>query len=241
MMLLPLVVCSTFLLAPSKTFAPVARAYNARLFHDPLFSSSFPVNANVNDRTIALSLPKPLGLVLEEVEKDKSSGVFVIGFGEEGSALEFADLVKGATLVSVQGERVQSLDFDSVLEKIASAPETVDLEFLKPATSFEEGTQVAITVLQKGKDDWTLSAKVGDNLRKLLLDNGVEVYQGMKQTLGNCGGAGQCTFCAMDFITSKGWAERSEYEDNKLRKFPNARLSCLNNIQGPATLQKSQR
>jgi ferredoxin len=63
----------------------------------------------------------------------------------------------------------------------------------------------------------------------------------MKQKLGNCGGAGQCTFCAMDFVESQGWLERSDYEDKKLLKNPDARLACLNEIQGPATIRKAKR
>ena len=78
---------------------------------------------------------------------------------------------------------------------------------------------------------------MGDNLRQTLLDNNVEVYRGLKKKLGNCGGGGQCTFCAVDFVESEGWEPRSEYEDSKIAKWPNARLSCLNNIQGPATIR----
>ena len=60
---------------------------------------------------------------------------------------------------------------------------------------------------------------------------------GMKQKLGNCGGGGQCGFCAADFIDSEGWEPRNEYEDKKFPKAPNARLTCFNNIQGPATIR----
>ena len=60
---------------------------------------------------------------------------------------------------------------------------------------------------------------------------------GLSQKLGNCGGGGQCGFCAADFVDSEGWEPRSEYEDKKLAKTPNARLTCFNNIQGPATIR----
>jgi len=61
---------------------------------------------------------------------------------------------------------------------------------------------------------------------------------GLKQKLGNCGGGGQCTFCAADFVgDSEGWSPRSDYEDQRLAKTPNARLTCLNNIQGPCTIR----
>ena len=113
----------------------------------------------------------------------------------------------------------------------------VDDDAGAPVTAFEAGTAVQIKVIQEGVDDKTIDAKVGDNLRKTLLDNKVELYRGLKKKLGNCGGGGQCTFCAVDFVESEGWQERMEYEETKIGKFPSARLACLNNIQGPATIR----
>lgn len=131
---------------------------------------------------------------------------------------------------------------------MAAEEDNVELEFrdLRPKpVEYDVGTKVTITVQQKdGADDLVVEAAVGDNLRQVLLDHGFEVYQGLKQKLGNCGGGGQCTFCAVDFIDDSDgcWAERSEYEDQKLgAKFPAARLACLNNIQGPATIRKTER
>jgi ferredoxin len=102
---------------------------------------------------------------------------------------------------------------------------------------FTIGTTVQIKVIQDGNEDKTIDAKVGENLRQTLLDNKVELYRGLKKKLGNCGGGGQCTFCAVDFVESEGWEERMEYENTKIKKFPTARLACLNNIQGPATIR----
>jgi ferredoxin len=96
---------------------------------------------------------------------------------------------------------------------------------------------VTINVIQEGKPDMAIDAKVGDNLRKVLLENNVELYRGLKKKTMNCNGNGQCTFCAVDFVESEGWSERSEYEDGKIGRWPNARLACLNNIQGPATIR----
>lgn len=212
----------------------------------PEFTRTALSASSATENTVALSLPKPLGLILEENEEGQAKGVFVLDFGESGSALEYADQLKGAALVQVQGQDVQALDFDSVMDQIINAPDTVDLEFVvkdgDEATAYDVGTEVTITVKDDGKDDLIIQAKVGDNLRKVMLDAGFEVYQGMKQKLGNCGGGGQCTFCAVDFLESDGWAERSEYEDKKLERLsPESRLACLNNIQGPATIRKTKR
>jgi ferredoxin len=82
---------------------------------------------------------------------------------------------------------------------------------------------------------------VGDNLRKTLLSDGnIELYRGLKKKLGNCGGGGQCGFCAVELIDETGvWGTRSDYEAKKIGKNgnENCRLACMNNIVGPATVR----
>ena len=134
--------------------------------------------------------------------------------------------------------------FDDVMDCIINAPSPVNIAFeVEDETSPEEvasftvGTAVSIKVIQEGSPEKIIEAKVGDNLRKTLLDNKIELYRGLKKKLGNCGGGGQCTFCAVDFVDSEGWQERSDYENQRIAKFPTARLACMNNIQGPATIK----
>merc|ERR1712176_517243 len=129
------------------------------------------------------------------------------------------------------GNDVTNLDFDSIMDELIAAPSPINLDFFTssnvvkheefissspPAAEeideFPLGTTVAIKVLgDKGNPETVIQAKVGDNLRKTLQANNIEVYQGLKQKLGNCGGGGTCTFCAADFIESEGWCERSDY------------------------------
>jgi len=124
---------------------------------------------------------------------------------------------------------------------ILVAPSLVTLE-LEPmanygsSDSFPIGTIVNVTVLE-GDKETVVEMIVGDNLRLSLLGGGFEVYRGFKSKIGNCGGGGQCTFCAVEFLSNEGWGDRSEYEESKLKKSPQARLSCLNNIQGPAVIR----
>jgi ferredoxin len=124
---------------------------------------------------------------------------------------------------------------------IMDAPSPVNLE-LEPFSNddasddYPLGTIVPITVLE-GDKETVVEMRVGDNLRLSLLENGFQVYRSFKSKIGNCGGGGQCTFCAVDFVSDEGWAERSEYEESKLKKLPHARLSCLNNVQGPAAIR----
>jgi ferredoxin len=210
-------------------------------------SSSPSKSTSTSDTLIQLTLEKPLGLVLEEVQEGEAQGVYVMEVSDEGSAAGNNQLV-GLILATVNGRDVSAMDFDAVMASLVDAPSPVSLEFVMPNKNKEEnystaislfdvGTTVTIKVLEDDGSETIVEAKVGDNLRKILLDNNVQVYKGLKQTLGNCGGAGQGTFCAAEFIESEGWSERSEYEDQKLKKRPNARLSCLNNIQGPATIR----
>jgi ferredoxin len=194
-------------------------------------------------KTVVLSLEKPMGLILEESDTTSGGGVYVKEFGETGSALPFAEQIRGAQVLAVGPVDVTSASFDTVMDLIVqNESPTIAMEFQLPPPPpvFSLGTPVTVTV-QRPNDSLTINAAVGDNLRKVLLDNGVEVYQGLQQTLGNCGGAGQCTFCAVDLIESEGWDERSDYEDKRLKRFPSARLACLNSIQGPATIQKTKR
>jgi len=195
---------------------------------------------------ITIELEKPLGIILEEVSENEPKGVKVEEISDAGSAYasSYREELIGSKVLEVMEDNVSSMAFDDVMDYIINAPSPVRLTFevegddvADVLPQVEIGTAVEINVIQEGNADRTLSAKVGDNLRQVLLDNKVEVYRGLKKKLGNCGGGGQCTFCAVDFVESEGWSDRSEYEDNKMKKAPSARLACLNNVQGPATIR----
>lgn len=156
------------------------------------------------------------------------------------------------------------MSFDDVMDVIIGAPSPLEIEFVLDASivvendatsaaveeettttpQYEIGTIVSIKVEQPDKPSITLEAKVGDNLRKTLLANkDIELYRGLKKKLGNCGGGGQCGYCAVELTDdSEGnvWGERSEYEDTKIGKKVGTeghRLACMNNIVGPATVK----
>lgn len=215
-----------------------------RTFH----RSAFQLSA-----MLSLELEKPLGIILEEVEENAASGVKVEELSDAGSAYasEYRDQLVGLKVAQVMGTDVSNMVFDDVMDCIIDAPSPVSIAFYVDdddddgeseagsgaVETFEVGAAVQIKVIQEGVDDKTIDATVGDNLRKTLLDNNVELYRGLKKKLGNCGGGGQCTFCAVDFVDSEGWQDRSDYENGKIAKFPTGRLACLNNIQGPATIR----
>eukprot|EP00537_Pseudo-nitzschia_pungens_P007056 CAMPEP_0172359346 /NCGR_PEP_ID=MMETSP1060-20121228/3558_1 /TAXON_ID=37318 /ORGANISM="Pseudo-nitzschia pungens, Strain cf. cingulata" /LENGTH=258 /DNA_ID=CAMNT_0013080957 /DNA_START=189 /DNA_END=965 /DNA_ORIENTATION=- len=250
--------CIALLLAASQAF--VLRTPSSYPFGSSSSSSSCctttttklasTTDASTDASLLSVTLEKPLGVVLEEVEEGQPKGVYVLELAEDGSAAasEFKDQLVGLPLARVEGTDVTAMDFDSVMDQLIAAPSPISLDFvLEPAAPadadadadpFPIGTTVAIKVLDNnGVPETIVEARVGDNLRTTLQQNNIEVYQGLKQKLGNCGGGGQCTFCAAEFVESEGWAERSDYEDQRLAKSPTARLTCLNNIQGPATIR----
>jgi len=66
------------------------------------------------------------------------------------------------------------------------------------------------------------------------------LYHGLKKKLGNCGGAGQCGFCAVELIDEVGyWGKRSDYKEAKIGKKESerCRLACSNTIAGHATVR----
>jgi hypothetical protein len=145
---------------------------------------------------LTLSLEKPLGLVLEEVEEGEPKGVFVLEVSEEGAAAPHKEEIVGLQVATVMNEDVSNLIFDDVMDKLINAPSPVSIEFFKKLEEekpeFEVGTEVTIEVLLEDGKKSSVQAKVGDNLRLVLLENDIEVYKGLKQKLGNCGGSGQC-------------------------------------------------
>jgi hypothetical protein len=145
---------------------------------------------------LTLSLEKPLGLNLEEVEEGQPKGVFVLEVSEEGSAAPHKEEIVGLKVATVMNEDVSNLIFDDVMDKLINAPSPVSLEFFKKVeekkAEFAVGTMVTIEVLLEDGKSTNVQAKVGDNLRTVLLENDIEVYKGLKQKLGNCGGQGQC-------------------------------------------------
>merc|ERR1711966_179135 len=83
----------------------------------------------------------------------------------------------------------------------ASAETDVTWEAEAAAPTYAAGTPVAITVESPdgGAPARRIEAKVGDNLRKTLLANDVEVYRGLKKKLGNNGGE-RCRLACLNNI-----------------------------------------
>lgn len=249
----PFCVATTFFVSGVSSFTFLSSTHTHTLPSMQSTYSQLSMSTTTNNELLTLSLEKPLGMILEEVEENAPMGVKVEELSDAGSAYAspYRDTLIGLKVAEVMGEDCRSLAFDDVMDKLINAPSPVSIglepldgitstEPAEPISDYDIGTIVTLKVLQEGEEPLTISdARVGDNLRKTLLDNNVELYRGLKKKLGNCGGGGQCTFCAVDFVEDEcdGWLERSEYEDSKIPKYPTARLACLNNIMGPATIR----
>lgn len=240
----------SFTMLPTITINKNNGYYSSSSSSSSTTASQLSSSSSNTEQLLDLSLEKPLGLLLEEVEEGQPQGVKVEELSEAGSAYasEYASDLVGLKVARVMDQDVTALSFDDVMDCIIEAPSPVLISFEYDVVSTDESNQVASfaigtpVTLQVIQDSTTksINAKVGDNLRKTLLDNNIELYRGLKKKLGNCGGGGQCTFCAVDFVEEEceGWVARSEYEDTKLnKKSSTARLACLNNIQGPATIR----
>ena len=213
-------------------------------------------SSDVSEETLSVtsfSLGLPMGLILEDGDGDEG-GVIVVDISETGSAAQQGSAIsKGDRVMSVNSTPTYALDFDKVMALIMSAAETsetveialgreAEREEAKDggtsANALPDGTPVKLTVTSKGKTT-EITGKVGDNLRTTLLDNKIDLYNSMKKKLSNCGGGGQCLTCKVIVEPETGeWGVRSNYEDQKLKKFPeNVRLACFNVIEGAATIE----
>ena len=137
---------------------------------------------------LTIQLEKPLGLILEEVEKNQPRGVYILELDDDGSAAS-SQWLKGLKVSTVMGNDVTNLDFDSVMDQLVAAPSPITMEFAsmdddqnsEEDGQFPQGTVVSIKILDdKNNDETVIEGVVGENLRKLLLANNVEIYQGMQ-------------------------------------------------------------
>ena len=146
--------------------------------------------------------------------------------------------------------------FDQVMGTFAGLDRTVtdvDLVFFKGSkdelkalcagdgTSVEPET-ITITVIQnKGASDEetkTLQAAPGVNVRQLLVDNGINVYQSLTRWT-NCKGKQLCGTCIVNVTKgSLGTNRKSMDEASTLRENPDSyRLSCVTFAYGDITVE----
>jgi ferredoxin len=146
--------------------------------------------------------------------------------------------------------------FDEVMNAFASLGRTVkdvDLVFFrgskdelkaacKGGSLSDEDEKVMVTVIQnKGsKDEQTryIEAKTGCNVRQLLTDNGINVYQSVTRWT-NCKGKQLCGTCIVNIADGAGSTNRKSLDEGStLRENPESyRLSCVTFAYGDITVE----
>jgi ferredoxin len=87
------------------------------------------------------------------------------------------------------------------------------------------------------KEDKSVFAVDGANLRFKALENGIDLYTLMGKMM-NCGGYGQCGTCVVEIAEGmENLSSRTEVENRKLRKKPDSyRLACQTLVHGPVNV-----
>lgn len=93
------------------------------------------------------------------------------------------------------------------------------------------------TIRAQGK---TMECPAGTNLRQVLLQNGVEVYNGAASLI-NCHGLGTCGTCAVQIegaVSEPGWREKSRLSLPPHSPQAGRRLSCQVQVLGDIGVSK---
>ncbi len=86
----------------------------------------------------------------------------------------------------------------------------------------------------------SLQCDRGANLRQVLLDNGIDLYNG-KAKLINCRGLGSCGTCAVEIegeVSAPNWRDRTRRSLPPHSLSKNLRLACQTQVLGDVKLTK---
>ncbi|KAL7529667.1 hypothetical protein ACHAXR_003087 [Thalassiosira sp. AJA248-18] len=180
------------------------------------------------------------------------------GAASISGAVEIGDQICELRPVVENGEAINLIGapFDEVMGSFASLGRDVrdvDLVFfrgtkeeLKAACAggslSEEDEKITITVVQnKGAKDEAIrqiEAKAGCNVRQILTDNGINVYQSVTRWT-NCKGKQLCGTCIVNVADGEGSTNRKSLDEaSTLRENPESyRLSCVTFAYGDVTVE----
>ena len=183
-------------------------------------------------REVSVTLPKPLGAVLEECAP---SGVRVEELQDGGSAAETGLLRKGDRLLSVQSNDVRTASFDEVMQLLVEAAEDVELVVVR--TNIVRKPRVVPTLAIDGVGMGPVPK--GAILRTAIIDAGVEVHRGLKAKMSQCGGNGQCSTCWVKIVDGmESLSPRTAVESKRGGKKPeDYRMACQAFVNGPVSVE----
>jgi ferredoxin len=188
---------------------------------------------------------------------DPTGDAALSGTVKKGDQLcEMIPVAPSNGIIDVKPVNMLGASFDFVMTALASLDRTVsqlDLVFfrgtkeeLKAACTGDpvktETDMITVTVIQnKGSPQealTTLQAPAGVNVRQLLVDNGINVYQSVTRWT-NCKGKQLCGTCIVNIAdggTNTNW--KSMDEASTLRTNPDSyRLSCVTFAHGDVTVE----
>jgi len=219
------------------------------------------IDLSLDDRLYRIRLPRAPGV---DWGTDLSfSFVYVRDLDPTGAAAFSGKVEKGDQLCELipvqeggQPLNLMGASFDFVMGAFIGLEKTVseiDLVFfrgtkdeLKEACSAGDGSaeseEITVTVVEnKGtpkESVTTLKAEKGVNVRQLLVDNGIQVYQSVTRYT-NCKGKQLCGTCIVDMSagsSNTNW--KSMDEASTLRENPESyRLSCVTFAYGDVTVE----
>ena len=229
--------------------------------------SADPIDINSDPRLRRIRLPRALGIdwgtdlsfsfvYVRELEPSGASAL--------SGEVEVGDQICELTPVADDADNADAVvpmnligaPFDQVMGAFASLGRTVkdvDIVFfrgtkdeLKAACAGDgakpEAETITITVLQNkgGKDEETkyIQAKSGCNVRQVLTDNGINVYQSLTRWT-NCKGKQLCGTCIVNIKDGGGSTNRKSLDEGStLRENPESyRLSCVTFAYGDVTVE----
>jgi ferredoxin len=221
------------------------------------------IDVSVDDRLYRIRLPRAPGI---EWGTDLSfTFVYVREIDPSGPALLSGKIEKGDQLCELRpvtsdmtapAVNLLGAPFDFVMDAFANLDRGVkemDLVFFRGTkaelkalatgdTSKAEPDTVTITVVQnKGAKDESIrkiEAPVGANMRKVCVDNGINVYQSVTRWT-NCKGKQLCGTCIVNVTDGAiNTNRKSMDEESTLRENPDSyRLSCITFAYGDVTIE----
>lgn len=222
------------------------------------------IDINSDERLRRIRLPRATGI---EWGTDLSfSFVYVRDLEPSGAAALSGEVKVGDQICELRpviedgddGQVVSLIGapFDEVMNAFASLGRTVkdvDLVFFrgskdelkaacKGGALSDQDEKIMVTVIQnKGsKEEETryIEAKAGCNVRQLLTDNGINVYQSVTRWT-NCKGKQLCGTCIVNIVDGAGSTNRKSLDEGStLRENPESyRLSCVTFAYGDITVE----
>jgi ferredoxin len=181
--------------------------------------------------------------------------VSVRSLDPSGAAALSGQIRVGDQLCEINGSNVIGASFDVAMEILASldykSEKEVDLVFFRGTkdelkalcnSASTEPENITVTVIQnKGAPDQTtkfLTAKPGVNVRELLVENGINVYQSVTRWT-NCNGKQLCGTCIVNIPQGGQSTNRKSVDEaSTLRENPETyRLSCIIFAYGDVTVE----